>query len=221
MQLNDQLGIGMTSQRTRNRMITRLNEKGITNISVLDAMRITPRHIFVDEALSHRAYEDAALPIGKNQTISQPYIVALMTQMLISHGKISSVLEIGTGCGYQTAILSQLVKRVYTVERIASLQKNAENRLKKLGLRNIEYRHSDGSSGWRVRAPFDGIIVTAAPREIPTALVSQLSLGGVMVLPLGDEGSQSLQVLVKTNDGYDIESLDEVRFVPLQGGILV
>lgn len=220
MQLNDQLGIGMTSQRTRNRMIARLNDKGITNISVLDAMRITPRHIFVDEALSHRAYEDSALPIGKNQTISQPYIVALMTQILISKGSVSSVLEIGTGCGYQTAILSQLVKRVCTVERIASLQENAEGRLRKLGLRNIEYRHGDGATGWKARAPFDGIIITAAPREIPKILISQLSVGGVMVLPLGDERSQSLQVLIKTKDGYDIESLDDVLFVPLQGGVL-
>lgn len=221
MQLNDKLGIGMTSQRTRNRMIARLNDRGITDISVLDAMRITPRHIFVDEALSHRAYEDAALPIGKNQTISQPYIVALMTQMLISQGNVSSVLEIGTGCGYQTAILSQLVKRVCTVERIASLQKNAEERLRKLGLRNIEYRHGDGSTGWRARSPFDGIIITAAPREIPKLLVSQLSIGGVMVLPLGDDNNQLLKVLIKNKDGYDIESLEEVRFVPLQGGVLV
>ena len=146
--------------------------------------------------------------------------MAPFTQILISKGSVSSVLEIGTGCGYQTAILSQLVKRVCTVERIASLQENAEGRLRKLGLRNIEYRHGDGATGWKARAPFDGIIITAAPREIPKILISQLSVGGVMVLPLGDERSQSLQVLIKTKDGYDIESLDDVLFVPLQGGVL-
>jgi protein-L-isoaspartate(D-aspartate) O-methyltransferase len=220
MQLNERLGIGMTSQRTRDRLVARLSDQGIDNIEVLDVMRSTPRHVFIDEALAHRAYEDAALPIGQGQTISQPYIVALMTQLLLSHGNLNSVLEVGTGCGYQTAVLSQLVKRVCTMERIGSLQEGAEQRLRQLGLRNIEYRHGDGYVGWKARAPFDGIIITAAPREIPKMLLAQLALGGKMVVPIGEDGSQALQVITKTADGYETEPLIPVRFVPLQSGVL-
>ena len=220
MQLNDRLGIGMTSQRTRDRLVARLSDQGITSIEVLDVMRSTPRHVFIDEALAHRAYEDAALPIGQGQTISQPYIAALMTQLLLSHGNLDSVLEVGTGCGYQTAVLAQVVKRVCTMERIGSLQEGAEQRLRQLGLRNIEYRHGDGYVGWKARAPFDGIIITAAPREIPKMLLAQLALGGKMVLPVGEDGNQALQVITKTADGYDTEPLIPVRFVPLQSGVL-
>ncbi len=220
MQHNERLGIGMTSQRTRDRLVTRLSEQGIRNIDVLEVMRSTPRHIFVDEALAHRAYEDAALPIGQNQTISQPYIVALMTEALLSHGNLQSVLEVGTGCGYQTAVLAQLVKRLCTMERIRSLQQGAEQRLRQLGLRNIEYRHGDGYVGWKDRAPFDGIIITAAPREIPKMLLAQLAVGGTMILPIGEDGSQALQVITKTADGYNTEPLIPVRFVPLQSGVL-
>ena len=220
MQLNEHVGIGMTSQRTRDRLVARLSDQGIDNIAVLDVMRSTPRHVFIDEALSHRAYEDAALPIGQGQTISQPFIVGLMTQVLLSHGNLDSVLEVGTGCGYQTAVLSQLVKRVCTMERIGSLQDGAEQRLRQLGLRNIEYRHGDGYVGWKARAPFDGIIITAAPREIPKMLLAQLALGGKMVLPVGEDGNQALQVITKTAEGFDTEPLIPVRFVPLQSGIL-
>ena len=220
MQLNEHVGIGMTSQRTRDRLVARLSDQGISNIALLDVMRSTPRHVFIDEALSHRAYEDAALPIGQGQTISQPFIVALMTQVLLSHGNLDSVLEVGTGCGYQTAVLSQLVKRVCTMERIGSLQDGAEQRLRQLGLRNIEYRHGDGYVGWKARAPFDGIIITAAPREIPKMLLAQLALGGKMVLPVGEDGNQALQVITKTAEGFDTEPLIPVRFVPLQSGIL-
>ena len=220
MQDHERQGIGMTSQRTRDRLVARLSEQGIRSIEVLDVMRSTPRHVFIDEALAHRAYEDAALPIGQNQTISQPYIVALMTEVLLSHGNLQSVLEVGTGCGYQTAVLAQLVKRVCTMERIRSLQQGAEQRLRQLGLRNIEYQHGDGYVGWKARAPFDGIILTAAPREVPKMLLAQLAVGGKMVLPIGEDGEQALQVITKTADGYNSESLLPVRFVPLQSGVL-
>lgn len=220
MQDSERLGIGMTSQRTRDRLIARLSEQGIRNIEVLDVIRSTPRHVFIEEALAHRAYEDAALPIGQNQTISQPYIVALMTELLLSHGNLQSVLEVGTGCGYQTAVLAQLVKRVCTMERIRSLQQGAEQRLRQLGLRNIEYQHGDGYVGWKARAPFDGIILTAAPREVPKMLLAQLAPGGKMVLPIGEDGDQALQVITNTADGFVSESLLPVRFVPLQSGVL-
>lgn len=213
-------GIGMTSQRTRDRLVTRLIEQGIESPAVLEAIRVTPRHIFVEEALSHRAYEDAALPIGQNQTISQPYIVALMTQVLLGSGELDSVLEIGTGCGYQTAVLAQLVKRVCTMERIGSLQSAAEQRLRGLGFRNIEYRHGDGHVGWKDRAPFDGIMLTAAPIETPKMLLSQLAVGGRLVVPTGVDGSQSLKLVTRTTAGFETEILTAVRFVPLQPGVI-
>jgi protein-L-isoaspartate(D-aspartate) O-methyltransferase len=213
----DLRGIGMTSQRTRDRLVKRLRENGIRNQRVLDVIGATPRHIFIDEALSHRAYEDTALPIGHGQTISQPFIVALMTQTLLNRPR-ERVLEIGAGSGYQTAVLAALVKRVYTVERIAPLIDRARERFRALQLRNIRVKYDDGNMGWAEQGPFDGIIVTAAARSIPDALVAQLGVGGRMVIPVGNESSQELKVLDNTPDGLREESLDYVRFVPLLRG---
>ena len=211
-------GSGMTSERTRKRLIRRLRAKGIQDISVLNAMRATPRHIFVDEALASRAYEDTALPIGHGQTISQPYIVARMTELLIEAGPLDTVLEIGTGSGYQTAVLSRLVKRIYSVERIESLQRLARKRFQELGIRNIRLRHSDGGMGLPEYAPFDGILVTAAPEGIPRTLVEQLKPGGRMVLPIGQEQAQVLVRVTRTAGGYEKELLERVAFVPLLQG---
>jgi protein-L-isoaspartate(D-aspartate) O-methyltransferase len=219
--MNSQLhrGIGMTSQRTRERLIQRLREEGISSHQVLDAIRNTPRHIFVDEALSSRAYEDTALPIGHGQTISQPYIVARMTELLLEGGPLDTVLEVGTGSGYQTAVLARLVKRVYSVERIAALQKQARARFQELRLRNIRLRHCDGGMGLPEYAPFDGILVTAAPEGIPRALVDQLKPGGRMILPIGSRSEQVLVRVIRTGKGYEKELLDRVIFVPLLGGV--
>ncbi|MGZ4970845.1 MAG: protein-L-isoaspartate(D-aspartate) O-methyltransferase [Methylobacter sp.] len=212
-------GIGMTSSRTRERMINRLMEQGISNNKVLDIMRNTPRHIFMDEALASRAYEDTALPIGYNQTISQPYIVAKMTELLLaSSGRLAKVLEIGTGCGYQTAILAQLVDHVYSVERIAPLQKKAKDRLWDLKLKNVSYLHSDGGWGWPDYAPYDGILVAAAPPEIPEMLLQQMAVSSVMVIPIGKGSSQRLQRVTRTENGYEVEKLEPVVFVPFLSG---
>lgn len=212
-------GIGMTSLRTRERMIKRLMEQGISNNKVLDVMRNTPRHIFMDEALASRAYEDTALPIGYNQTISQPYIVAKMTELLLSSsGRLTNVLEIGTGCGYQTAVLAQLVDYVYSVERIAPLQKKAKDRLWSLKLKNVSYLHSDGGWGWQEHAPYDGVLVAAAPPEIPEMLLEQMAVGGVMVIPIGKGSSQRLQRVTRTENGYEVEKLEPVVFVPFLSG---
>ncbi|MDD4906156.1 MAG: protein-L-isoaspartate(D-aspartate) O-methyltransferase [Methylobacter sp.] len=212
-------GIGMTSSRTRERMINRLMEQGIRSNKVLDVIRNTPRHIFMDEALASRAYEDTALPIGYNQTISQPYIVAKMTELLLaSSGRLEKVLEIGTGCGYQTAILAQLVNHVYSVERIAPLQKKAKDRLWGLKLKNVSYLHSDGGWGWQDHAPYDGILVAAAPPEIPEMLLQQMAVGGVMVIPIGKGSSQQLQRVTRTEGGYEVERLEPVVFVPFLSG---
>jgi protein-L-isoaspartate(D-aspartate) O-methyltransferase len=211
-------GIGMTSRRTRNRMIDRLMEQGISNHSVLNIMRDTPRHLFMDEALSSRAYEDVALPIGQNQTISQPYIVARMTELLVGHGVTGSVLEIGTGCGYQTAVLAQMVDQVYSVERISSLQDKARRLLMDLSIRNIKYLHSDGGWGWSDFAPYEGVLVAAAPTEIPKGLLQQMKEGGVMIIPVGPQGDQVLQKVVKTATGYDVEDIESVSFVPFVQG---
>jgi protein-L-isoaspartate(D-aspartate) O-methyltransferase len=213
-------GIGMTSQRTRERLIERLKAEGIRNPRVLDQIRNTPRHLFVDEALASRAYEDTALPIGHNQTISQPYIVARMTEILLEGGALENVLEVGTGSGYQTAVLAPLVRRVYTVERIQALHALARSRFRAIGLRNIRTRHVDGGMGWPEYAPFDGIIVTAAPEGIPRALVNQLRPGGRMVLPIGDSKLQALVRVTKTDSGYEREVLEQVSFVPLLSGVL-
>jgi protein-L-isoaspartate(D-aspartate) O-methyltransferase len=211
-------GIGMTSRRTRERMTRRLLEQGIRSNKVLDVMGSTPRHIFVDEALSSRAYEDTALPIGFNQTISQPYIVAKMTELLLESSPLQKVLEIGTGCGYQTAILAQLVEHVYTVERIMPLQLKAKNNLWSLKLKNISYLHSDGGWGWPDHAPYDGILVAAAPSEIPEMLLAQMAVGGVMIIPIGRGDRQELVRVLRTTDGYEVEELEPVNFVPFLPG---
>ena len=212
-------GIGMTSERTKERLIRRLRSEGIRDPSVLNALRATPRHIFVDEALASRAYENTALPIGHSQTISQPYIVARMTELLLAGGPLDTVLEIGTGCGYQTAVLARLVQRVYSVERIAALQNQARSRIRELGLRNVRMHHSDGGLGLPEYAPFDGILVTAAPEGIPRVLVDQLKPGGRMVLPIGRGKQQVLVRVTRTASGYDKELLEPVVFVPLLGGV--
>ncbi|MDA1107937.1 MAG: protein-L-isoaspartate(D-aspartate) O-methyltransferase [Proteobacteria bacterium] len=211
-------GIGMTSQRTRERLMKRLEEQGINNAAVLQAMRSIPRHIFVDEALASRAYEDTALPIGQGQTISQPYIVARMTQALLEGGVPQRVLEVGTGCGYQTAILAGLVKEVYSIERIASLLMETRRRLGELKLRNIHLKHGDGYLGWPQHAAYDGILVTAAAMDIPLLLLEQLAEGGRLVAPVGPAGAQDLMRLTRTREGYTRELLERVSFVPLLGG---
>jgi len=185
-------GIGMTSQRTRERLIQRLYEEGLSNAHVLETIRRTPRHLFVDEALAHRAYEDTALPIGSNQTISQPYMVARMSELLLAAGPLDKVLEIGTGSGYQTAILAQLVERVFSVERIQGLQDKAKERLAELNLRNVVFRWGDGWEGWNALGPYNGIIVTAAASNVPQALLDQLALGGRLVIPVGAGDVQEL-----------------------------
>lgn len=210
-------GIGMTSQRTRDRLIERLREKGIRNEQVLEVMRCTPRHLFVDEALSSRAYEDTALPIGFNQTISQPYIVARMTEILLAT-QPQKVLEVGTGSGYQAAILAQLVPKVYTVERILAMVPLARQRFRDLGLRNVSLKQSDGTWGWPQQAPFDAILVAAAPAEIPPALLEQLIDAGRMVIPVGAGNSQTLVVITRSGSHYERENLEAVSFVPLVGG---
>lgn len=213
-------GIGMTSQRTRERMVQRLIEQGIGNQQVLSVMGSTPRHIFVDEALSHRAYEDSALPIGHNQTLSQPYIVARMTELLLANGPLRQVLEVGTGSGYQTAILAQMVENVCSVERIRPLQEKARQRLKVLQLRNVQLRHADGGMGWSAMGPFDGILSAAAPREVPAELLEQLAVGGRLVIPVGDGNVQDLMLIVRQKDRFDSQMIEKVRFVPLVAGII-
>ena len=211
-------GIGMTSARTRDRLVQRLREQGITSLTVLDRIRNVPRHIFVDEALGSRAYEDTALPIGFGQTISQPYIVARMTEALLQGGPLTKVLEVGTGCGNQTAVLAPLVERVYTIERIAPLLDRAKERLKELGVRNVRFRHGDGSVGWKSQAPFDGILVAAAPLVVPEALLKQLQVGGRLLVPVGPEGEQELVRFTRREQRIDRETLGPVAFVPLLGG---
>jgi protein-L-isoaspartate(D-aspartate) O-methyltransferase len=212
-------GIGMTSQRTRDRLIQRLREAGIQDERVLAVMRETPRHIFVDEALATRAYEDSSLPIGFGQTISQPYIVARMTEVLLKDAVPNKVLEVGTGSGYQTAILAKLVPQVYTVERIAGLQEQARLRLnRQLKLTNVRYKHSDGSWGWKQHAPYDGILVTAAPETVPQELCNQLADGGRMVIPSGPNGQQQLRVYSREGDTLKETILETVSFVPLLTG---
>lgn len=214
----DVRGIGFTSQRTRDRLIARLREAGIEDETVLSVLGSTPRHLFVDEALAHRAYEDTALPIGHQQTISQPWVVARMSEVLRAGGPLGRVLEVGTGCGYQTMVLSQLCERVYSVERIQPLLDRARSTLRELGVRNVMLRHADGHFGWPERGPFDGILVAAAARDVPPELVDQLALGGRLVLPVGDGAEQELAVLTRTEEGIERRTLAAVRFVPLLGG---
>jgi protein-L-isoaspartate(D-aspartate) O-methyltransferase len=211
-------GIGMTSARTRDRLVQRLREQGIANLAVLERIRNVPRHIFVDEALGSRAYEDTALPIGYGQTISQPYIVARMTEALLQGGTAENVLEVGTGCGYQTAVLAPLVGRLYTIERIEPLLTRARERLKELGIRNARFRHGDGTLGWSAHAPYDGILVAAAPLTVPEALIRQLKIGGRLIVPIGPEGEQELVRFTRGEPRVERESLGPVAFVPLLGG---
>jgi protein-L-isoaspartate(D-aspartate) O-methyltransferase len=207
----------MTSQRTRERLIQRLMDQGIRDLTVLDVIRTTPRHLFLDEAMAHRAYEDVALPIGFQQTLSQPYIVARMTELLLAAGPRRRVLEIGTGSGYQTAVLAQLVEEVYSVERIRPLQQKARQRMRQLKLRNVHMNHADGGMGWEERGPYDGILATAAPERVPEELLRQLAPGGRLVIPVGGE-AQHLQVVTRSPEGYDTEIVEAVNFVPLRPG---
>jgi len=212
-------GIGMTSQRTRDRLITRLKEQGIQNADVLNVMRELPRHLFVDEALASRAYEDTALPIGHGQTISQPFIVARMTEVLLAGiPSKQKILEVGTGSGYQTSVLSRLVDRVFSVERISPLQNQARERFYQLKLNNIKLKHSDGSWGWEDNAPYDGIIVTCAPEEVPESLLLQLAPNGRLVIPVGGSHKQSLRVIDRNGNSFEQQELDAVSFVPLLSG---
>lgn len=212
-------GIGMTSQRTRDRMVTRLEELGIRDPRVLAVMRATPRHLFVEEALASRAYEDTALPIGYGQTISQPYIVARMTELVLQAGRPQKVLEVGTGSGYQAAVLAQVVPVVYTVERIAALADRARRLLLEVGFSNIRFRVSDGSWGWKEDAPFDAIVLTAAPDEIPEGLLEQLTPDGRLIGPVGAEGAQQLMVVRRENRSYVRQVVEPVSFVPLRRGL--
>ena len=212
-------GIGMTSQGTRDRLVSRLREKGIRDERVLQAIANTPRHEFVDEAMSSRAYEDTALPIGMGQTISQPWVVAIMTEALLDGGSPEKVLEIGTGSGYQAAVLSALVPKVFTVERIDALLKRARRLFHKLKLNTIYTRHADGHLGWPSQAPFDGIIVTAGASRLPVELIDQLRIGGVMVVPVDDFRAQRLLLIRRTEEGYEETDLGGVIFVPLLPGL--
>lgn len=211
-------GIGMTSEGTRQRLVRRLREKGIRDERVLEAMLNTPRHLFVDEALSSRAYEDTALPIGRGQTISQPFVVAMMTQAVMRDERLGKVLEIGTGSGYQAAILARLADQVFTTERIGELQRSARQRFHRMGLHNVYTRHADGMEGWPSQAPFDAILVTAGG-HIPDALYEQLDVGGVLVAPEHAGLHQQLVRVTRTQKGFDREELGAVSFVPLLEGL--
>lgn len=211
-------GIGMTSTRTRARMLERLREQGIKDETVLFAMGEIPRHIFVDEALSIRAYEDVSLPIGYSQTISQPYIVARMTEILRNGKPLTKVLEIGTGCGYQTAILSRIAKEVLSLERIRPLMMKARGHLRTLKCNNVKLDHADGSIGLSAYAPFDGIIVTAAASHMPQELLAQLAVGGRMVIPIGTS-TQTLHLVERLENDYKQSKLEPVKFVPLLSGL--
>jgi protein-L-isoaspartate(D-aspartate) O-methyltransferase len=213
-------GVGMTSQRTRLRMVARLRDEGIRDEAVLSALAEIPRHIFVDEALAHRAYEDIALPIGFGQTISQPWIVARMLELLRAGQSLGRVLEIGTGCGYQAAVLARLAREVYSVERLSSLLMKARVKLRELRIANVRVKHADGQFGLKEAQPFDGIVMAAAAASVPEALVEQLAIGGRLVLPLGAR-EQHLTLVERTPQGTSQATLDAVRFVPLLPGASV
>jgi protein-L-isoaspartate(D-aspartate) O-methyltransferase len=215
----DPQGLGMTSQRARDRLLERLKQEGIRDPRVLDVIRTVPRHLFVNESLSTRAYEDSALPIGLGQTISQPYVVARMTEALIEHGIPNKVLEIGTGSGYQAAVLAPLVPQVFTVERILKHLTQARRRLRAVGAANVRSRHDDGRRGWPEEAPFDGIVVTAAAESVEQTLIDQLAPGGVLIAPLGPSGAQELIRIRKLESGVTRERLGGVSFVPLLPGL--
>jgi protein-L-isoaspartate(D-aspartate) O-methyltransferase len=213
-----QRGIGMTSLRTRERLVARLQAEGVRDMLVLGAMRDVPRHLFVDEALASRAYEDTALPIGLGQTISQPYVVARMSEALRASRPLERVLEVGTGCGYQSAVLAHLARRVFTVERIDALVCQARERFHALGINNVRARHGDGFAGWPEAAPFDGILVTAAPRSVPERLLEQLAEGGRLVLPVGSRRVQTLVCIERDGENFIQTNLDAVTFVPMLEG---
>lgn len=217
--MSERSGIGMTSARTRERLIQRLTEQGIRDPLVLDRIRNVPRHLFVDEALSSRAYEDTALPIGHGQTISQPYVVARMTEAITIGGRPAKVLEIGTGCGYQTAVLAPLVGKIYSIERIEALLERARERLRELEIKNVRFKHGDGAEGWPSQAPFDGILLAAAPHALQQKLLDQLAEGGRLVAPVGPEGRQELLRFTRRGDQFLRERLGFVSFVPLLGGV--
>jgi protein-L-isoaspartate(D-aspartate) O-methyltransferase len=211
-------GIGMTSARTRDRLVQRLRDQGIRDEAVLEQIRNVPRHLFVDEALASRAYEDTALPIGLGQTISQPYVVARMTEALLDGFEGETVLEVGTGCGYQTAVLAPLVKKIYTIERIPELLRKAKQRLRELDIYNVQFKPGNGWDGWPKYAPYDGIIVTAAPDRVPEKLLQQVAPGGRLIIPIGPQGVQDLAMITNCNDHYEQVSLGAVSFVPLVKG---
>ena len=213
-----QQGIGMTSQRTRERLIQRLMDQGITRFEVLEAIRSVPRHLFVDEALAHRSYEDTALPIGYGQTLSQPYVVARMSELALAQGRPKKVLELGSGSGYQTAILASLVDEICAIERIKPLLERARKQLRALRVRNVRLRHGDGLDGWASEAPFDLILGAAAPEQLPTQLLEQLAPGGRLILPVGGE-RQQLMMVTATPEGYVEEVIEAVNFVPMVRGV--
>ncbi len=216
--MKNPLGVGMTSQRTRARMVERLRAQGIHDERVLSAMAAVPRHLFVEEALASRAYEDTALPIGFGQTISQPYVVARMMQALLEQRTAGRLLEVGTGCGYQAAVLAQVFPEVYSIERIKGLLERARANLLGLRLKNLRLAHGDGYAGLESAAPFASIIVAAAPRAVPQALLAQLAPGGRMVLPLASNGGQRLALFERNGRGFIESGLDAVRFVPMEAG---
>ena len=213
-----QQGIGMTSQRTRERLIQRLMDQGITRFEVLEAIRSVPRHLSVDEARAHRSYEDTALPIGYGQTLSQPYVVARMSELALAQGRPKKVLELGSGSGYQTAILASLVDEICAIERIKPLLERARKQLRALRVRNVRLRHGDGLDGWASEAPFDLILGAAAPEHLPTQLLEQLAPGGRLILPVGGE-RQQLMMVTATPEGYVEEVIEEVNFVPMVRGV--
>jgi protein-L-isoaspartate(D-aspartate) O-methyltransferase len=217
MNSRDVTGIGMTSQRTRERLVQRLSDQGITDLSVLEVMRNAPRHLFLDEAMAHRAYEDTALPIGYQQTLSQPLTVARMTEILLAAGPRNKVLEIGTGSGFQTYVLSRLVGQVFSIERIKPLLMKAKQRLRSLKVWNASCKHGDGMQGWADKGPYDGILVAAAGDTIPAALLEQLVDGGRLIMPVGSE-KQALHLVVREGNEFVHEVLESVYFVPLLPG---
>jgi protein-L-isoaspartate(D-aspartate) O-methyltransferase len=210
----------MTSQRARNRLVDQLRNMGVSSERVLEVIRTVPRHLFIDEALGSRAYENTALPIGYGQTISQPYTVAIMTALLLETGTMKKALEIGAGCGYQTAVLSHFCDRVYSVERIKGLFGKTENRLRQLKHTNARMKYGDGFAGWAAYAPYDAILVAAAPVDVPEQLLHQLAIGGRLIIPIGIAGQQKLRLFTRSESGVSEQSIDDVSFVPLLDGTL-
>ncbi len=208
------------SKRSGELLAQKLNNEGIANAEVLQAIAKSPRHIFVPEILAHKAYDNTALPIGQGQTISQPYIVAKMSELLLAGGRPKSILEVGTGSGYQTSILAQLTDKVYSIERIKSLQWQAKRCLRAMDLHNVSMKHGDGWLGWQSKAPFEAIIVTAAPTSVPPALLEQLADGGSLIIPVGEK-TQVLKIITRNGDIFDEQQVEAVRFVPLVAGDLL